>query len=166
MLPQPERTISGCKVAPRDHLRPLVRMYQYRRSFLPTGTHCISNAARSILAVTFLLVAALLHLTLCEWGLRWPDSGPEARQMITMEWNDEIVGLWTSRHVTCDAGFVFGLAAPILLIGISIALHVENRKQNRHGTCARCRYSLIGLPDGICPECGLKSDSKRSALDA
>ncbi len=55
------------------------------------------------------------------------------------------------------------LSFPLLLVAFAllpaltyIAAHGElkTRRHQRRGTCRRCNYSLRGLPDGRCPECG------------
>ena len=120
------------------------------------------TSARTILAFTFLLVAIVLHMTLCEWGLEWPGPGP-TEQMITMEWRNEMIGLFTDNHVRPEAGFIFGLAAPLLLIGLSIALFVENRARKGIGSCARCGYNLAGITRNNCPECGFKITTATTA---
>ncbi len=67
-----------------------------------------------------------------------------------------MIGLFTDNHVRPEAGFIFGLATPLLLIGMSFALFVENKAQKPVGSCARCGYNLAGLACGNCPECGFK----------
>lgn len=57
------------------------------------------------------------------------------------------------------------LLAPVLmLLLLAVARILDNatweriRERKRRGECIHCGYSLQGLPDTTCPECGKRQD--------
>ena len=73
---------------------------------------------------------------------------------------------WYSGAV--GAVFTYGGLPAIVLSYIGSAWWANSRHPvvwpgRRFGVCARCGYSLAGLPNWICPECGTDNEPKRVA---
>ena len=121
----------------------------------------MTTTARIMLVITFLVVALGLHLVLCQWSMTWPVGNP----VITMEYDDDRMRLFSTQDVTRADAMTFGVAMPVLLTGIAIALFVDTlaRRRLKPGQCTRCRYDLRGHDGDTCPECGLVVDGTRPA---
>ena len=89
----------------------------------------MAKACRVILAVTCIVVAVILHLSLCRWVMRGGPSAPE-RLILVKIYEGEVEGplprkeprsrgLITRRDVSRPTAVIFGVAAPILLLGVA-----------------------------------------------
>lgn len=113
----------------------------------------MATSTRLVLLITFVIVALFLHLTICQWSLTWPAGEP----LITITTETDRMGLFSRGAIEPVDGLVFGVAAPILLIGLAVALSFEWHSKARalRGGCPGCGYDLRACGHGPCPECGL-----------
>jgi len=113
----------------------------------------MGTSARLTIAITCVVVAVVLHLSLCQWLTSWSQKG---QPILTIETNNERMGLYT-RDIPRQDAWVFGVAAPILLLGIAISqvLEVFTRSRTMRGGCTRCGYDLSQHTGNVCPECGM-----------
>ena len=120
--------------------------------FIPFANAATILTTRLTLAITCLLVAVILHFALCQWLTSWSSPG---EQLLTFEANNEMMGLFTN-NVPRQDGWVYGVAAPILLLGIATSQIVAICTNARHriGCCLKCGYELNQHTGTSCPECG------------
>ena len=120
----------------------------------------MGTSGRLTLAITCLLVGVLLHVTLCQWSLSWPVGTP----LITIEVNNDRMGLFTTQDIGHADGVVFGIALPLILLGVAVSqvLEVVSQRGQLRGGCPGCGYDLRLHSGGACPECGMKCRGSKS----
>ena len=139
-----------------------------------------SRRAQRILVVGGLLFLAwLLHFLLCDWNYKYhivqassksrlilvhrhrhPDEPPRTTFSVGF-----YSGLFTdARGDSRNIAVIFGVAVPLVLVGVCAYLIIGWRQQSRvtRGLCAECGYDLRGDNTtrlSKCPECGHQVDA-------
>ena len=129
-----------------------------------------------LLNVSLLVIACMLHFSLCDWLFNdtllvndrqqvpiWLWKATSGTQVVTGgrlsgSTAPTYTGVFTHAYAGRTESLLFGIVAPLLLVTVVVYLNLSWRRDARvaRGLCAVCAYDLRGTPQTAtkCPECG------------
>jgi len=133
----------------------------------------VLRSQRILVVVGLAAIAWILHVSLCDWVYNEPMNlwtGSTYTQFpLLVHRRDALpgsvpgltgvvyTGLLSDRWVTKESAIVWGVAAPLFLLGLAAYLALGWRRADRaaRGLCVHCGYDRRQTPHGApCPECG------------
>jgi hypothetical protein len=136
------------------------------------------KSQRILVGVSLPLVAALMHLTLCDW--KWRGRADPGEPILVYHHRDgsglgalgiSVESGLFARTGSAQIALLFGVIAPVVLVLADTYLILGWRYQAalRRGRCPNCGYDRKGGnadPSPRCPECGWSSSSPCPPADA
>ena len=126
----------------------------------------MGKAQRTLVFVSLLLLAWLLHVLLCDWGYRVHKPSQDYARIVAYQHGTTTdtygrtqyicTGLFTGAKVEPGTAIIWGVVIPLGLLCADAYLLLGWRQQSRlaRGRCPNCGYNLRGKLDAGCPECG------------
>ena len=129
------------------------------------------RSQRILVVVGLAALAWILHVSLCDWVYNEPMNlwaGSTYTQFPLLVYRKDpspvtgssdvvYTGLLSDLWVAKESAIVWGIAAPLFLVGLAAYLALGWRRADRAagGLCVHCGYDRRQTPHGApCPECG------------
>ena len=122
------------------------------------------KSQRILIAIVLLLLALILHTTLCEW--RFKASIASFRHLLVYQHEQQpprprrgmkfaYTGLFSQGN-NRELAVIVGIVAPLMLLATDVYLILGWRFQRAvaQRRCPQCGYDLSGTDHEACPECG------------
>ena len=129
----------------------------------------MTKAQRILILVWLVVIAWMLHVSFCEWGLQTRNlvrlmAFPHGTTTYAQGRNPNppvvttYSGVFAERSVNSSVAVLLGVLLPLTLVATDIYLLLGWRAQSRiaRNLCTKCGYDLRGTEHEMCPECGVE----------